>query len=124
MSLISVRELDQAINDIFGPMYSISTEGEGQTLHVTHHTENEVRHEIFAAGATKEDVSIDVQDGVMTISVQPKIKSSFVKPLKRSFRMSKEDDLDSINAKLENGILNVSVQKLKTPKKSITVSVN
>ncbi len=124
MSLITVKELDQAINDIFGPMYSIPTAGEGQTLHVTHHTENEVRHEILAAGATKEDISIDVQDGIMTISVQPKIKSSFVKQIKRSFRMSKDDDLDSINAKLENGILNVHVQKLKTPKKSISVSVN
>ena len=124
MSLITVKELDQAINDIFGSAYNISAAGVGQTLYASYHDENEDRYEIFAVGATKEEVKIDVQDGILAVSIEPKLKSMFVKPIKKSFRMAKDADVDSIDAKLENGLLNVRVRKLKTAKKSITVSVN
>jgi|TARA_R100000084_G_C4592748_1_gene119272 HSP20 family protein len=74
-------------------------------------------------GLTKKDISIEVKDGVLTISGQKKDKvdnedkgtyiyrelkhSSF----KRSFTLSDTLEADKIKAKFENGILNISIPK-------------
>jgi HSP20 family protein len=77
-------------------------------------------------GLSKEDVSVDVQENVLTISggkvkkindksedgkyVRRELKKS---SFKRSFTLGQNLDKEGVNAKFENGILNVSITKIK-----------
>ena len=86
-------------------------------------TKNEVRIEAEIAGLGKEDVSVEYEDGLLTISgdkqteVQDPDVRYVYKELKRSsFKRSfKIDDsaleVDNISAKFDNGILNVTIPK-------------
>ncbi len=123
MSMITIRELDKALNEMFDSVYSYSSIP--NTLHYSStNNENEIKYEVYACGATKEDVKVDIQENILTVAIEPKSKSVFSKPIKLSWRLSKDIDLDSVDAKLENGILNVRLSRVKLPKKSVSVSVN
>ena len=86
-------------------------------------TKTEVRIEAEIAGLGKEDVSVEYEDGMLTIAgdKKPEIEDPGVryvyKELKRSsFKRSfKVDDatleVDKIYAKFDNGILNVTIPK-------------
>jgi HSP20 family protein len=90
-------------------------------------TKSEVRIEAEIAGLNKEDVSVEYEDGLLTISGDKKteIEDMEVKyvykelkrsSFKRSFKVDKQTlEVDKISAKFDNGILNVSI-----PKKEIT----
>lgn len=84
-------------------------------------------------GVKKEDIKINFEDGTFTILVNKKenkeekknyiVKERCMTSLKRSFYL---DDVEpsSIKAKLDNGILNVTMKKLeekKNPKKIIEI---
>jgi HSP20 family protein len=86
-------------------------------------TKNDVRIEAEIAGLGKEDVSVEYEDGMLTISGDKKLdleepdvkyvykelkRSSF----KRSFRVDDSTlDVNNISAKFDNGILNVTIPK-------------
>ncbi len=83
--------------------------------------------ELSAPGFTKEDIKIEVEDDIMTISGEHKTESkqtekTFTRKefnygsFKRSFTLPENVDTESINAKYENGIL-----KLELPKKETEV---
>ena len=91
---------------------------------------NEIAIEAEIAGLTKEDVSVEYEDGLLTIIGNKKdeaeeTEAKYVyRELKRSsFRRSFQIDdtnlaVDKISAKFDNGILNVSIPKKEfaTPK--------
>ena len=80
-------------------------------------------------GVSKENIKIDVNDGTLTISVSKKATNKDEKKnylvreisesaLTRSFYL---DDMDenNITAKMDNGILNITVGKLKEVKPAV-----
>lgn len=90
-------------------------------------------------GLTKSDISIDVESGVLTITGNKVTKnidsddivcssyrelkySSFV----RSFSLSENIDIGTIDAKVENGLLVIKLKKIKptniSQKKKINIS--
>ena len=84
---------------------------------------NEIAIEAEIAGLTKEDVSVEYEDGLLTITGNKKDEVEdagakyIYRELKRSsFRRSFQIDdtnleVDKISAKFDNGILNVSIPK-------------
>lgn len=86
-------------------------------------TKNEVRIEAEIAGLSRDDVSVEYEDGLLIISGEKKTEIEdpdvryVYKELKRSsFKRSfKVDDatleVDKISAKFDNGILNVTIPK-------------
>ena len=91
---------------------------------------NEIAIEAEIAGQGKEDVSVDYEDGLLTITGNktPEVEEEGAKyvyrELKRSsFRRSFQLDeatleVDNISAKFDNGILNISI-----PKREVTIPV-
>lgn len=88
-------------------------------------------------GFKKDDIQIDVEDGILTISAERKEESEeedkkgrYIRrertygSYKRSFDLSEVDD-DSITAKYEDGVLTLELPKKKAPeiesKKSIAI---
>ena len=76
------------------------------------------------AGYTKEDIDISVQDGVLTISGKASQHAEYtdkavylLRELKRSafsrsFTLGDQLDVSDVNAKFDNGLLTISIQKL------------
>lgn len=103
--------------------------------------EKEFKIEVAAPGLKKEDINVEIEDGLLTISSEMKQEkeeknkegnytrrefsySSF----KRSFSVDEDSvDTDNIEAKYENGVLNIHVPKKKievVEKKPKTISIS
>jgi HSP20 family protein len=93
--------------------------------------------EMAAPGLTKKDFHIDVKDGVLSISVEKedehkKEKKNYRRreysyySFNRSFSLPSTVNADKINAKYDDGVLNVTVPKAeevkKKPAKAIAVA--
>ena len=80
-------------------------------------------------GIDKKNISITVNDGIINIETQikennKKENNSFYSEIEqfnysRSFYVPDDANIDKINAKSSNGILNISIPKLKDLKKDI-----
>lgn len=93
----------------------------------THKTVNDegVTLEFVVPGLEKEDVSIFTDDKTLRISYSPEEeKSKFVKSFERSYTMADDLDDKKINAKLENGVLTVTIPKSKKKNSQRTISVS
>lgn len=81
--------------------------------------DNEFIIEMELAGVKKEDISIETEDGVLTIETERKKncdckynrKEMYVGKYKRSFILPDNTDAEEIKASLGDGILKISVPK-------------
>ncbi len=92
-------------------------------------TDKSYEFEIELPGMKKEDVQIEVNDGVLTVSGEKreekkeekkgyrKIERSYGK-FERSFSLPSDVDEKNITAKFENGLLNISIPKSPEAKES------
>ena len=82
-------------------------------------------------GASKEDISIECEDGVLTIEANIKIdedqkylmRERKARTLRRTFSLGNVDE-ESIKAKYENGLIIVTInfmEEIKKEKKSIAI---
>ena len=85
-------------------------------------------------GFKKDDINIGIDNNVMTISSEVEktnedyIKREFIKSsFKNEFRLPEDVDIDNINATMENGILSITLNKIKMLEdetKSIKIKIN
>ena len=95
----------------------------------TREDENNYYIEVDLPGIKKEDVEISLKDNVLTISGERKFKnevkeedyykieSAFGK-FSRSFTLPENADIENIEAKAENGVLEITIPKVKEDKKA------
>lgn len=94
--------------------------------------DDKVRIVAEIAGLTKDDIKIDIDEYVMTISGDSQVKSDekgiyLIKELKhssfkRSFTFGDKFDMESVSAEFNEGILNIEIVK-KTPEPKISKRV-
>jgi len=78
--------------------------------------ENSYYIELSLPGFSKEDVKIELIDGIITISseVGKTEKNSYFKSsFERSFNLPEDANDENIEASMENGILSISLNKIK-----------
>ena len=120
------RSLPRTIDAVFNDFFNGFAGGFGDALQTVpvnvHETKDAYHLEISAPGLNKEDFSVTVDKGLLTISYEKKEenKSEDYKTLRREFSyrsfrrtFTLEDDVnaDNIQAKYENGILKVLLPK-------------
>jgi HSP20 family protein len=80
---------------------------------------------VEAPGVLKEDISVDVNDGILKVIVEKKSKNDKTKyyhreiktgKYSRSFRIPRDADKENISAHHENGILEIVISKTKEEK--------
>lgn len=117
----------RTVNDIFDDFFRPNTWAKEGTLTappVNIHETNEAFHlELVAPGLNKEDVKLNIEKGLLTISYEKKTetgsqdykthrKEFTITNFKRSFSLDDKINVDGIQAKYDNGVL-----KLLLPKK-------
>lgn len=117
---------DKAIENIFNginePIWKTEVLfGNGNPFNDTDLDENTLS--IALPGFSKKDIKIDIDGDLLTVSsnVDKDQETKFKKSFKRSFRLIKDIDVDSIKASMENGILVISFDK-KTITKEVKIS--
>lgn len=123
-------------DEFFGGLPS-ETEVFGFNPAVNIHENNDGFHlELNVPGISKEDLKLNVEKGLLTISFEKKestedsnyktLRREFsLKSFKRSFTLSDNINLDGVQAKYENGVLSVFLPKkeeLKIQPKQISIS--
>lgn len=127
------RFFDDLLNDNF---FNAHNNGEGSFVPQVDIAETEKQFEIQFAipGVDKNDLSIDLNDGVLTVSGERKVQNekneknyhsieTSYGSFKRSFQLPDNVNADKVDANYEAGILNIVVPKdeKKIQKKTITI---
>ncbi len=143
-----VKRYKQPVNDIrktFELMNAIinSTMGEPATEEAlvdfrpninTRETENDYHIEVELPGVKKENVDIQVDGNVLTISGERKVRQEVKEEdyhriesrygkFSRSFTLPEKVDIANIQAEFENGILEVTIPKLKVDTSSKKIEI-
>ena len=80
--------------------------------------------EIPLPGMNKENLKVDIEDTLLTIQANTTIKSKAVRNFKCSWHIDEAVDVTGITAKLENGLLLVTLPRIKPTKKNIAVNIS
>lgn len=130
---------DEFFNDSYLPgFFEFDSKSNGSVSPAVNveETDKEYRIEVAAPGLEKEDMNISVDDGVLTIKAEKKLKNEESKnnyirrefgytSFSRSFTLPEEIEVEKISAKHKNGVLNVTLPKTEvkvTPVKEVKIS--
>ena len=116
------KAIDSIFNNFSEPIWKTEVLfGNGNPFNDTDLTENTLS--IALPGFSKKDIKIDVDGDLLVISseVEAAQETKFKKSFKRSFRLIKDIDVDTIKATMENGILSITFDK-KNVTKEIKIS--
>jgi HSP20 family protein len=90
-----------------------SVDGDGVTL------------EFVVPGLSKEDISVYVEDNKLKVSYTAEItKSKYVEPFERTYTLGEDLDDKKISAKVENGVLTLTVPKSKKKNSQREISIS
>jgi HSP20 family protein len=124
---MSVHALDQFLNNVFDiyamPSFAGDFKYSKDEYYVTS-DDKQYTLEMPMPGISKEDLKVDIEEGMLVVQTAAKIKSKAVKNIKKSWYIDDSIDTGNISAKLENGLLFVTLPKAKPNKKSIAVTVS
>lgn len=100
----------------------------------TRESENGYHVDVDLPGVKKEDIKVDLNKGILTISGERKTKEeinqedyykieTYFGKFSRSFTLPDSADIENIEAKSDNGVLEIFIPKLKddVSKKSIEI---
>jgi HSP20 family protein len=124
---MSVHALDKFLNNVFDiyAMTDISTDFtyKKDEYYVTS-DDKQVTIEMPLVGMSKDNLKIDIEDNMLIIQATSSIKSKAVRNIKKSWYVDDSIDVSAIAAKLENGLLVVTLPKTKPAKKSVAVTIS
>jgi len=94
--------------------------------YVQRKTDEGYKIEIPAIGAGKNDVSVKVEDNILKVIVKPTVDSAYAKEFDCAWSVPDNVDTENLSAKLENGLLSVTLKYIVpvTKKVNIDVAVN
>lgn len=116
------KAIDNIFNNISEPIWRTEVLfGNGNPFNDTDLDENTLS--IALPGFSKKDIKIDIDGDLLIVSssIEKEQETKFKKSFKRSFRLIKDIDIDSIKASMENGILTISFDK-KNVTKEVKIS--
>ncbi len=122
---------DQAfLNDVFADNY----ESDQCRKPATNIIENEDSFELSIAipGVAKEDIKIDLEDNMLTISSEKEVKNELnysrkefaYNAFSRSFKLPKTVEFDKIKADHKNGVLNIVIPKIEEAKLKKVIKIS
>lgn len=133
------NELDNIFEGFFGPRRAVQSIDSGTFVPAVDvsETDNEYRVKAEMPGVKKEDLNVNVQDGVLTINAETKYEDEEKKDgrvirqerrygkYSRAMRLGKDVDASGVKAEYKDGVLELTLPKLEEVKpKKIAITVN
>lgn len=124
---MSVHALDKFLNNVFDiyatPGFSSDFTYTKDEYYVSS-DEKQWNIEMPLPGISRDNLKIDIEDNMLTVQAVPTVKSKASRAVKKSWYIDETIDVSSIVAKLENGLLTISLPKIKPTKKSVAVTIS
>lgn len=79
--------------------------------------------EATMVGIGKSDLKISVVDNTLVVEGNPATKSRFAKAFKHSWALAEDADTGNVNARLENGLLTLTIPRLKPATRTVNVTI-
>jgi HSP20 family molecular chaperone IbpA len=92
--------------------------------YMTYITKQSYNIEMPLIGVQKEELKIRAEDGFLFVQAKPAKTSKFVKETNIKFSLKEDADLENVTAKLENGLLLVTIPRIVPEKKSHNIKIN
>lgn len=121
MSTVTPYHLDRVLDNFFNSTYPVARTS--AKTYEQHATESAYTLTIPMIGVTKTDLDITVSDGKLVVSAVPSVKSRWSTEFNYTWNLSEYADVDNINARLENGLLTLTIPRLKPDTKKVSVTV-
>lgn len=124
MSNVSTYHLDRLLDNVFNS-YANSTTAYANHTNTWYAWSTDLNYllEATMVGIAKSDLKVSVVDNSLIIEGAPSVKSRFATAFKRSWTLAKDADVSRIDARLENGLLTVTIPKVKPAVRNIDVTV-
>lgn len=127
-SIPMLSDWDRLFNSVFGEMTS-STQDWIPSVDI-HEDEKAWTIDMDLPGLTKKDVSVKVRDHVLTVSGKRETKTENIfrseriaGSFSRSFNLPEEVNVDKIDGNFNNGVLTVTILRVKPVKKQNEIEV-
>lgn len=124
---MSVHALDKFLNNVFDVYATpgfVSDFTYNKEEYYVSADDKQWTIEMPLPGMSKDNLKVDVEDNMLTIQATSTAKFKAVRNIKKSWYIDENVDVSGISAKLENGLLIVSLPKVKPTKKSVAINVS
>ncbi len=130
-----IRELENKIFQNYAPAVQTDKGINAFTPSVnTREDEKAYYIEVDLPGVKKEDIKVDIKDNTLTISGERKLKNEVkeddyykietaIGKFTRTFTLPEDADIENIDAKNENGVLDIEIPKVKKEESVKTIEV-
>lgn len=123
---MSVHALDKFLNNVFDVYATpglVSDFTYTKDEYYVNADDKQCTIEMPLPGISKDNLKVDVENNMLTIQATSAIKSKAVRNIKKSWYIDENIDVSGINAKLENGLLLITLPRIKPTKKSIAINI-
>ena len=123
---MSVHALDKFLNNVFDVYATpgfVSDFTYSKDEYYVNSDDKQWTIEMPLPGMSKDNLKVVVEDNMLTIQATSTIKSKAMRNIKKSWYVDENVDVSGISAKLENGLLIVTLPKVKPTKKSIAINI-
>lgn len=121
---VTPYHLDKAIQQLFDlPPYKFVMNPGAVDRYIQ--TSSDTAYTIVAPlmGVPKDNLKVSVVDNNLVVSAIPNVDNRWTKEFKQTWILNEDTDVNNINAKLENGLLTLTIPRIKPAKRSVNVTV-
>lgn len=117
--------LDRVLDSFYGLTTSTAGTSGYRMMHNYAQYSNENAYTIEAplVGVTKEELSIKVEGNRLVVKAVPTVKSRFATAFNQEWYLNDDADVSAISANLANGLLTLTVPKVKPVSRSVNITV-
>lgn len=121
---VTPYHLDRVIDSFLGT--ATSTTGTGyrsESRYFQTSTESAYVIEAPMVGVSKNDLKVNVVDNNLVVSATASVKSRFSTSFNQTWLLNEDADINNINARLENGLLTLTIPRVKPATRTVNVTI-
>ena len=123
MSYVTPYHLDRVVDKLFNSAVE-SDLRYVNTKYSQYSSADAYTIEVPLVGVTKEDLSIAVENNRLLVKAKGSVKSRFTSNFAQDWLLAEDADVSAINANLSNGLLTLTVPRVKPVQRTVNITVN
>lgn len=122
---VAPYNLDRYLDSFFGTNTNVIGVRGYRTESRYVQTSNDTAYIIEApmVGVTKNDLKVNIVDNNLIVTASPTVKSRFSTSFSQSWILNDDADVNNINARLENGLLTLTIPRVKVATRTVNVTI-
>lgn len=120
MPTVTPYHLDRILDNVFGVNGTVE---DGRSRYLQTADQNAYVIQAPMVGVTKEDLTVNVVGNRLLVKADPSIKSRFSNSFTQEWSLSSDVDITAINVTLANGLMTLTIPRVKPAIQKINVTI-